>query len=50
MTNYDTGLMKNFPLAENRNLQFRTEFFNAFNLVSFGSPNGTLSSQDFGVI
>jgi hypothetical protein len=42
--------MKNFPLAEKKNLQFRTEFFNAFNLVNFGTPNATFGSQDFGVI
>lgn len=50
LTSYDTALMKNFPFAEKKNIQFRTEFFNAFNLVNFGSPNATFSSQDFGVI
>jgi hypothetical protein len=50
LKNYDTALMKNFPFLENKNIQFRAEFFNAFNLVNFGTPNATFSSQDFGVI
>ena len=50
LKNYDTALAKNFPFQEKRNLQFRAEFFNAFNVVNFGSPNSTFSSQDFGVI
>lgn len=50
LKNFDMALMKNFPWGEKKNLQFRTEFFNAFNLVNFGSPNGNFSSQDFGVI
>jgi len=50
LKNFDTAVMKNFALAEKKNLQFRTEFFNAFNLVNFGTPNPTFSSQDFGVI
>jgi hypothetical protein len=50
LTNYDTALMKNFVLREQTTLQFRAEFFNAFNLVNFGQPNANFSSQDFGVI
>ena len=50
LKNYDTALMKNFILHEQKTLQFRTEFFNAFNLVNFGQPNANFSSQDFGVI
>lgn len=49
-TNYDTSLMKNFPIGERRKLQFRAEFFNAFNLVNFNNPNTTFTSTDFGVI
>jgi hypothetical protein len=36
--NFDFGLMKSFPLAENWRLQFRTELFNAFNKPNFGNP------------
>jgi hypothetical protein len=49
-TNYDTSIMKNFPVGERRNVQFRTEFFNAFNLVNFDNPNTTFNSSSFGVI
>lgn len=48
--NFDTAVTKNIPFAENKNLQFRGELFNAFNLVNFGSPVSNFSSQDFGVI
>jgi hypothetical protein len=38
--NWDLALLKNFPLhQEKQSLQFRTEFFNAFNNVSLGNPN-----------
>jgi carboxypeptidase family protein len=50
LKNYDTALMKNFILHEQKTLQFRTEFFNAFNIVNFGQPNANFSSTDFGVI
>ena len=49
-TNYDTSVMKNFPVGERRNVQFRTEFFNAFNLVNFNNPNTTFNSPNFGII
>ena len=48
--NLDMSVLKNFPIAERRNLQFRAEFFNAFNLVNFNNPNTTFNSPDFGVI
>ena len=50
LKNFDTALMKNFILHEQKTLQFRAEFFNAFNLVNFGQPNANFSSTDFGVI
>ncbi|HXJ93259.1 MAG TPA: carboxypeptidase regulatory-like domain-containing protein [Terriglobia bacterium] len=41
-SNFDLGLFKNFPFREGKNsLQFRAEFFNAFNIHDFGGPNGT---------
>jgi hypothetical protein len=38
------GLFKNFALPgrEGLRLQFRSEFFNLFNSVNLGNPNGTL--------
>jgi hypothetical protein len=38
--NWDASLFKNFPLrAEKRILQFRAEFYNAFNHVQYSSVN-----------
>jgi hypothetical protein len=31
-------------------MQFRTEFFNAFNDTNFSTPNGTLGDPTFGTI
>ncbi|HKA01159.1 MAG TPA: hypothetical protein VKE70_31820, partial [Candidatus Solibacter sp.] len=38
--NLDLSLYKNFKLREKTALQFRSEFFNAFNTPYFGQPNG----------
>src|SRR2546426_4871503 len=35
----DLSLFKNIGLSEKTNLQFRTEFFNAFNHTNLGTPN-----------
>ena len=41
-SNFDLGLFKNFPFREGKNsVQFRTEFFNAFNIHDFGGSNNT---------
>jgi hypothetical protein len=36
--------------SEPANLEFRAEFFNAFNLVTFGLPVNILHASGFGVI
>ena len=41
LLNEDLGLMKKFNIRERTNLEFRTEWFNAFNRVRFGIPNGS---------
>jgi len=40
----DMSLFKNTALAENVNLQFRTEFFNLLNRANLGTPNPTVFS------
>jgi hypothetical protein len=51
MANFDLGLYKNFPIRENKeSIQFRTEFFNAFNHVNLGGIDGTLEDSSFGSI
>jgi hypothetical protein len=48
--NWDIGLAKDFPLSEALTLQFRGEFFNAFNHVNYGDPVSIISSAGFGSI
>ena len=38
--NWDVGIEKNFRLSERFNLQFRSEFFNAFNHPNYQGPGG----------
>jgi hypothetical protein len=40
----DLSLFKSFPLGETRRLEFRGEFFNAFNHPSFANPSGDISA------
>ena len=46
--NWDVSLFKNFRFTENRYLQFRSEFFNAFNNVDFANPNASLCGGNCG--
>lgn len=46
----DFGLFKNIPITESVGLQFRSEYFNAFNNVNFGNPNANVDSSAFGAI
>jgi Carboxypeptidase regulatory-like domain/TonB dependent receptor len=51
--NFDLSLFKNNYFREGKwNLQFRAEFFNAFNRVRFNQPNviGQVDNSGFGVI
>ncbi len=54
VNNFDLTLMKNTAIPVGRrepaNLQFRAEFFNAFNHASFGDPNLAAGTAQFGVI
>jgi hypothetical protein len=47
---WDMSLYKDFRIMENKRLQFRAEFFNAFNNVNLGDPNTTFGSLSFGRI
>lgn len=51
--NFDLSAIKQtrIPrLGENGNLEFRAEFFNAFNTTQFASPGANVSAATFGVI
>ena len=42
--------MRNFPLHEAAKLQFRAEFFNAFNHPQFGNPTTAIGNRNYGII
>jgi hypothetical protein len=46
----DFSLLKNFGWGEGRNVQFRAEFFNAFNTPQFSQPSSSITSADVGRI
>lgn len=48
--NVDISVIKYFPITERSQLEFRTEFFNAFNMVSFANPVNVLASANVGQI
>src|SRR5204863_3223398 len=54
LSNFDLTVMKNtsIPMGsrEPGTLQFRAEFFNAFNHASFADPNMSANTAQFGVI
>jgi hypothetical protein len=50
LINFDLTASKKFPLGEGRELNFRTEFFNAFNHPQFGLPSSTIGSGNVGTI
>jgi len=51
--NFDLAIIKRTSLRrlrESANLEFRTEFFNAFNTTQFANPSTTVTSATFGII
>jgi hypothetical protein len=44
--NHDITLFKNFGMGNGRNLQFRAEFYNAFNTTQYQGVN-TVATFDF---
>ena len=47
---WDLALMKAFTTYHEQNLQFRVEFFNAFNNVNFGQPGTSITTSTAGKI
>ncbi|NUQ28870.1 MAG: TonB-dependent receptor [Acidobacteriaceae bacterium] len=48
--NFDMLTSRRFQLPERTSLDFRVEFFNAFNRVQFAGPNTNIASSSFGQI
>jgi len=44
--NIDLAIVKFIPVTENTKLEFRSEFFNAFNMVNFANPQNNLLVAD----
>ena len=53
--NFDISLVKDTPIGRRKsgselaNIQFRSEFFNIFNLVNMGLPANTILGSGFGL-
>jgi hypothetical protein len=50
LVNFDLSAFKNFRVTEQTNLQFRGEFFNAFNNVNLNNPSTNTGDPRFGRI
>ena len=50
IANIDLSLFKNFPIGENRRIQFRAECFNIANHPNFALPQNDIASPEFGQI
>jgi hypothetical protein len=50
INNFDLSVQKNFRVLEGHALQFRAEFFDAFNHPRFGNPVIFVDNQNFGRI
>jgi hypothetical protein len=48
--NFDLSLQKDVKLTESKSMEFRGEFFNAFNHAQFLNPNGNFNSSTFGLV
>ena len=48
--NIDFSVVKFFPVGEGKKLEFRSEFFNLFNMTSFANPVNIKASANFGQI
>ena len=46
----DSSLFKDFHLTEAQAVGFRADAFNVFNFVSYGNPNSSVNSSNFGQI
>ena len=44
INNFDLALLKNFNITESKILEYRCEFFNAFNHAQFNNPNGNFTA------
>src|SRR4029079_17516745 len=48
ISNFDLGLQKITRIRESMSVQFRAEYFNAFEHAQFNNPTGSFTSGNFG--
>ena len=49
-TQSDISTFKDFHITERQSVGFRADFFNAFNIASYGNPDNTITDSNFGQI
>lgn len=50
INNFDMAILKTTNITESKQVQFRFEFFNAFNHAQFMNPDGEINSESFGIV
>jgi hypothetical protein len=50
VNNWDTALLRDMRLTEQKIIQFRFELFNAFNHTQFNNPSGSVTNANFGKV
>ncbi|MGH9451971.1 MAG: hypothetical protein ACRD11_15785, partial [Terriglobia bacterium] len=50
INDWDIGLLRDFHISESKALEFRGEFFNAFNHAQFNNPDGDFLDSTFGLV
>jgi len=50
INNFEVAILKNFVFSESKTLEYRAEFFNAFNHAQFNNPTGLINSGVFGLV
>jgi hypothetical protein len=50
VNNWDFSVFKNFPIREQRRVEFRAEFFNFTNTPEWAAPGQTFGNAQFGVV
>ncbi|HZY62225.1 MAG TPA: carboxypeptidase regulatory-like domain-containing protein [Edaphobacter sp.] len=48
--NFDFALQKSFTTFHEQHIDFRSDFFNAFNIASYGNPDNNVNDLSFGQI
>jgi hypothetical protein len=48
--NFDLSLFRQFPITENKRLEFRFEMFNAFNQVVYATPDAAAVDKAYGAV